>query len=237
MFQYALGRILAEEFGYRLVVGLHKSTQEGEHPYPEFKNWVGVDGEKHEKPTEMFRGQRIKLRPILRNREPRAIILNGFFQRSEYYIPHKEKIRSWFEIEPTFWPEPGDIAIHIRRDDFIKWESRIKLDFYTDLLKELNYDRLFIFGDIDEDVRKHFKEKNPIYATTESAAKDMRTMQCFDTFIRSNSTLSWWSAFLSNAKKIYCPVTKHGYGSIIKRINFVIKNDDRYVHLYDIDTE
>lgn len=91
LFQYCLGRILAIELGYKLIAD----------PIPGFPGTGDlVDGREFAEPVNELCGQRINFHDQLNNRECRKVVLNGCFQRDEYYKQHKRKIRKWLEIEP-----------------------------------------------------------------------------------------------------------------------------------------
>lgn len=106
LFEYALGRILAEELGYALEAC----------PIDGFlATYDKVDGDRI---TSMctFNGQEIDFDLIQRNKGKMGFLLNGWFQKYEYYKPYKNKIRSWLNRSGFYKHKyKNDAIIHIRR--------------------------------------------------------------------------------------------------------------------------
>ena len=86
LFQYVLGRIIAEELGFSLQASA----------IPGFVSTKGfaVEGADALDPDEVHHGHVIDLDAVRFNRAPRTICLEGYFQRYEYYRPYKQLIRS-----------------------------------------------------------------------------------------------------------------------------------------------
>ena len=91
MFQYSLGRILAESMGLRL----------NSPPIPEFSRTFELVNPERIEPYEpiVFNDHvlRINDEPVsvedIVNLKDKAVYLDGWFQRYEYYKPYKQKIR------------------------------------------------------------------------------------------------------------------------------------------------
>jgi len=93
LFQYCFGRIIAERLGYKLKAG----------PIPGFSNTAKkVNGHDYfSYPADLLLGhiekkikrQEIDLKALLADKRKRKIVINGFFQRYEYYKPYKSQIR------------------------------------------------------------------------------------------------------------------------------------------------
>ena len=108
--QYCIGRILAEGLGFNLQAS----------EIPGFPNVqplrIGVSQTLG--PPHVIEGHRIDLDGILADRTPRRIIMNGFFQRYEYYQPYKNRIRdSWLVSGAYERSAPDDLTIHVRAGD------------------------------------------------------------------------------------------------------------------------
>ena len=123
LFQYSLGRILAEKMGYQLearaIEGFSttETTVEGvvikDNPIHFNNQFLEMDG-KH-----------ISVDDVTKIKD-RYIVLggNGFFQRYEYYKPHKEKIRQWLKTEHyDVGQTENDAIIHLRLGDCILGSS------------------------------------------------------------------------------------------------------------------
>lgn len=113
LFQYCFGRILAEELGFALraepISGFPGTAAE-------------VSGAVHEGPVVVLDGHVVDLPAILRDRSPRRIVLDGYFQRYEYYRPYREPIRAeWLRAADGPSPDidAGDLALHVRLGDYV----------------------------------------------------------------------------------------------------------------------
>src|SRR3989338_8177762 len=94
LFQYCFGRILAENLGFKLKA----------EPLAGFPNTgIEVKGADYTSYPEQVllgeiadtkRRQKINLQTVLADRSKRHLIVEGFFQRYEYYRPYKERIRN-----------------------------------------------------------------------------------------------------------------------------------------------
>jgi hypothetical protein len=112
LFQYCMGRILAEGLGFALQA----------EPIAGFPNTQQcVEGARYEMPEQVLSGHCIDLRGILADRSPRRIVLNGWFQRSEYYRLHRERIREWLAFDASVMPDSSpQVLVHVRRTDYIQ---------------------------------------------------------------------------------------------------------------------
>ena len=101
LFQYALGRIIAEELGFELrCIAANDVWGRRAHlgkMAKYFKNCqLSIPGESFREPREEysifeatpFEGYLVDLDKILSNREGRRIVLGGIFQHIDYYTPY-----------------------------------------------------------------------------------------------------------------------------------------------------
>jgi len=155
------------------------------------------------------------------------IIIDGFFQKSDYYIPKraelleclrnspdywigfygkKEFIRDFFEYSHRYEIGSKDIVISLRLDDFIQLpcptSDIIPPEFYLDILEhQFNFDNLFIVCDtIRHDWERRYLDyfnKWNPVLIQDSLANDCAMMRDAAFLIHSNSTLCWFMSFLS----------------------------------------
>ena len=151
LFQYAFGRILAEDLGYRLIAP----------PIPHFVcTQDNVDGLRIDSMVTLS-GHFVGLENIRPFKGKKAFSLRGYFQRYELYQEHKERIRTWFNrgFQKTS-VSPGTVVLHCRRTHPI------------DTKYLYNYDGLSLsVGSkalvLDDDVRGHLRKlghKRDFYA-------------------------------------------------------------------------
>jgi len=133
LFQYALGRIIAEKLGYELICRKppisYKERFENlsSGNYAVFSDFADhfphaplhISGKKIHSPQERYvlgestwRGHGIPLQAILNNTNERRIVLRGYFQRMQYLEPYRDQVRKWFR--------PANSPYNIR-----KWFSQI----------------------------------------------------------------------------------------------------------------
>lgn len=238
LFQYSLGRILAEKFCYQLVcnpLNGFEATREN------------IPGKTFDKITS-FTGQIIDLCEIDKLRNNAGIEINGFFQRYEYYRDNKHKIRWWLNRGKTeVAVHPDDIVVHVRRTQYngmdttwcyrvvgdsieteddifpitersrenIKWASLnagrdiLPFEYYEGILNEIPFRRLHICTDVPDDpYLKHFDKYDPIVRRS-AVMDDFNFMRCSSKLITSISTMSWWAALLSDAE-VFMPYPHYG---------------------------
>ena len=155
------------------------------------------------------------------------IYLDGYMQFSKYLIPHREYLRNFFF--DTFYNDlnmnrlinkykPEDkIAIHIRTFELTDRIGEKNINFYNTTswcyyksvlsrYEELkNKEILMFIDDVAniEEVKKYFPE---FVLVNETEDISLYIMSKCKYLIRSNSTFSWWAAFLSESlKTVFIP--------------------------------
>ncbi|MBI4470328.1 MAG: hypothetical protein HY650_13500 [Acidobacteria bacterium] len=205
LFQYCLGRILAEGLGFALQAD----------PIPGFPNTAQpVAGAVHQGPEQVVTGQRIPLERMLADRNPRRIVLDGWFQRHEYYWPYRTKIRQWLRFDSNIRvPDVGvDVVLHVRRTDFIQLGWALPFSFYSAALERLIRDegRVWIVTDDRHDpfFRRFSKWRPKVFPGT--ALQHMLFMARAPKLVMSQSTFSWWPTFLGDPQVVVCPLPSFG---------------------------
>jgi hypothetical protein len=216
LFQYSLGRIIAETLGYRLTLArsqpdnfMIKTNFEG---YVDklFPSAISVLGRSFERPTELYgtpgKRQQIDLGYIINNHADRRIVLHGYFQRFEYYRSYKAEMKQWFHCDPQKMlvnVSADDVLLNIRRgNEFDNWT--LPLTYYDEALQRIgNFDRVYVLGTgIDASVKSYLAKYEPIYLDG-TIDEHFRSFLNFNKIILSNSTFAWWAGFLSEATQLY----------------------------------
>lgn len=231
LFEYCLGRIIAEELGYQLKAAPIKGFS---------STSKAVDGLDYSHgPIEELVGQKIDLRTVLQNQTPRKIFLRGYFQRYEYFQPYKEAIRKhWLiaDLAPPPQHSAREIVLHVRRADYIQQGWATPFEFYEEVIEMARCDRAFILTDAPKDpFFRRFKKYRPVIVHN-SQMEDFAMLRSFKKMVISESTFSWWAAFLSEAEEIYMPKSKNGIWSgktdqhlgIDMRINLEVFDEERF---------
>ncbi len=171
------------------------------------------------RPKSYIKEQKIKFYPHILNL-PNDIYLEGYWQIEKYFKDIKNIIQKDFEIKR---PISGmnqellntivsveSVNIHFRRGDYVSEETTFKhhglcpLDYYWRSLKQLTEHvknpQLFIFSDDMNWVRQNFQLDLPttyIDHNLDNSFEDLRLMTQCKYHIISNSSFSWWAAWLS----------------------------------------
>lgn len=146
------------------------------------------------------------------------ILLDGYWQSEAYHDKNiKNLIKKLFEKkfkenECIDHDQNTDIAVHIRRKDY-EHMGLCKTEYYTGIMSfmaERNSSAVFkIFTDTPN-FTKHFlglRKYKMNYINTGSDLKDLYVMSKCNYFIISNSTYSWWAAYLGecDTSEIFAP--------------------------------
>jgi hypothetical protein len=223
LFQYCFSRIIAEKLGYELVVdaipGFRRTRDQ-------------VAGHRYVTEPIILRGQRPNLDFVDGQDPKRTIIANGYFQRSEYYLPHASKIKRWLAIDDPLEDiaiDASDLVIGIRRGrDYIPRHG-LPLSYYETALENIKYKNLFICTDSPDDpFVRYITRKYKGVVRSPGALDNLAFIQKFKKIIISNSTFLWWAAFLSEADEIIFPRPANGFwsnvDSLSKNISLEVDN-------------
>ncbi|MEZ5501101.1 MAG: hypothetical protein R3E50_00045 [Halioglobus sp.] len=254
LFQYVAARLLAEDLGYALEVSHSKMHPRSNVPrllelLAHFRDApLNLPGKRFTAPVDCtacvgyggFDGFQLDLHAMAARRDDRMIRMAGYFQRYELIKPHKQRIRTWFDIEPRnrgFAISPEDIVVHVRMGDLVVLGWAVSLRFYTDILDRLNFRRLYICGfGLSEEVRRAFARYDPVYVSG-NPIDDFCFMKGFNRIIQSNSGFSWWAGFLSQATEIHAPVmgpNPRTFDPKAALANLRVDDEDRYHYTCDV---
>lgn len=222
LFQYSLGRIMANMTGYLL-------RAEPIFGFPGTKDLVAGDCiEKNPLVLYQKRGgdnsiflydQTKDTKQIvtdiwevvyLAKKQDRGIVLDGWFQNYNYFINHREKIKKWLKISELRDMNEKDVIIHVRLKDFDRKRNRMLVfEYYEKILDYLlDWEQCFICTDspYNHKFLNNFMKYSPIICNSDSITS-FRFIMSFKKIILSASTFGWWAAFLSKAEEIFIPET------------------------------
>jgi hypothetical protein len=161
----------------------------------------------------------------------------------KYFVQnHKKGIYENIKLEEPIGK--NDLVISLRLGDFLKPiiktnpPLRILLySYFKIILNSIKYDRLFITSDEPfNPFVNEFRDHNPIIVENENAIKTMSFITKFNKIAISQSTYSWWAAFLSDAEEIYFPIPNNGPFSLKKELvtkdHYVRVHEPRYKYVH-----
>lgn len=154
-------------------------------------------------------------------------VIDGFFQSEKYFLHHREQILEWCKmssyieniIETKYSKILSKIttSIHVRRGDYLKFSNHHTvqtLEYFNKAINLLKNDtELFIiFSDDIEWCKENFIGDNFFFVENEKDYVEMYLMSFCKNNIISNSSFSWWSAWLNenDNKKVIAPTNWFG---------------------------
>jgi hypothetical protein len=170
----------------------------------------------------------------------------GYFQEDLFYLENiknefsdyiNSKLNKKIFFDAKFLPNQNSASIHIRRGDYInnkfanKVHKSLDIDYYLKAINVFNKKTtvFYIFSDDQEWVERFLLTKvdiNYIFAS-KLGLNDLEEFflmsKCHNNII-SNSTYSWWAAFLNscNSKIIISPSSWFNDGRVFPRIKNAI---------------
>jgi len=225
IFQYCFGRILAEEMNLPLQAA----------PIEPFVGTREIlSGREVTGQPIVLRGHYANLREIISNNNS-PVIIDGFFQRYEHYRQYKNVIKEkWLCMDEKIKVKNHeDAVVHIRRGDYTQCGYALTADSYHKMIRSIDFKDLYIVTDgLSDSFMSNFKTYNPKIISS-SQTSDFKFLMSFDKIILSQSTFSWWAAFLSDASTIVVPETTDGIWGSISRpdIDLTVDDEARYNYI------
>jgi len=206
MFQYALGSIISTHKGVPLyspglpnfnIPNTESSTTRPENPIC----------------TRNYGHNKINYNELI-NTE-RDIVIDSFVQRVEYYKEHKEFLCNIFNIKKDITLNENKLVLHIRETDYVQLGLFYGYDYYRQLIYDTGFKDVIIVTDNSncETVQKLIQDGCVLntagYVDKFEHTCDQRAMLDFNTLLYSEniaisqSSFSWWAAFLGKHKNIF----------------------------------
>lgn len=154
------------------------------------------------------------------------VILNGYFQSYKYFDKYRKEVIDSFGI--PFETKKGVCSIHVRRGDYLLYPTkhpvvtpRYLFDAIEEVFNTKGIEKYLVFSDDIEWCKNLFNnvaaidddksDKIPIkfeFSEGKSELEDLASMSSCEHNIISNSSYSWWAAYLNqNSEKLV--VTPH----------------------------
>jgi hypothetical protein len=158
------------------------------------------------------------------------VIIDGFFQSEKYFIHNRQSILEFIkptrEILNIINDKYSNIingkstSIHIRRGDYVNHPTHHpvqSLEYYNkgmELLKDKT-ETFVVFSDDIEWCKSNLKGNDIIYIDNEKDYIEIYLMSICDNNIISNSSFSWWGAWLNENKNKIVVGPNKWFGSAI----------------------
>jgi hypothetical protein len=176
---------------------------------------------------KIFRAYYIDWHPKIFNLKG-DIYLDGYFQSEKYFLECLDKLRNELSLKPDLYQKiesiaqrihvnPNSVSLHIRRGDFVenpkasRYHHVCDISYYNDAIasmqKKIPELHLYIFSDDPDWVRNNlpltipttFVSNGKGMANTLRPSQELVLMSKCHHHILSNSSYSWWGAYLNSS--------------------------------------
>jgi hypothetical protein len=153
-------------------------------------------------------------------------LYEGFFQSVDYFKEIEVEIRKLYSIKRPWIAAfekiqkqinlPGKrVVVHVRRTDYLDLDWSLPLSYYKKAIEEAGTTGIHVIFISDDPafVKKEFAYVTNKYVSTHDEITDLQFLMSADICILSNSSFSWWGAWLNgkSSKKIIAPKFWLGY--------------------------
>ena len=212
MFQYALLRGVAARTGYGVEIPAGPKVTLWSFPLN-----AGKSAEEALYPHN-FRERGFGFCPEVFD-QPDGTDYTGYYQTEKYFSHIEAEIRTTFLFPQTIMEEIAPVrtlrqrgpvvSVHVRRRDYVNNDAHADLygDYYPNAMRMFDACTYLIVSDDIPWCRQRFQGSNMQFFHGSSMYADLAAMAACDHHIISNSTFSWWGAWLnpSPAKQVVRP--------------------------------
>jgi hypothetical protein len=141
--------------------------------------------------------------------------LDGYFQSEKYFIDIKDEILSLFRFNKTIESRINKkyqlalrldpVSFHVRRTDYVTQGWYAGDNWYLDRMSELEGELVLVFSDDIHYCMGMFKDFGNIAYIHEDETSSLCLMSKCRHHVISNSTFSWWGAYLSQSDDVVYP--------------------------------
>lgn len=142
---------------------------------------------------------------------PKDCVIEGFFQSEKYFINSRKKILKMFDLKP----KTNMVSIHVRRGDYLKnpnYHTLLGEKYYDEAMSHFENEKFLIFSDDIDWCRSIFTGNKFDFYEGSNDLEEMLTMASCKHNIISNSSFSWWGAWLNKneSKRVLAPINWFG---------------------------
>lgn len=149
------------------------------------------------------------------------IIVDSFVQKAHYYTPYITELRKLFNIKKDTIDD-NHLALHIRETDYSSINCFLGYNFYKKIINETKFTDVVIVTDNSKcaTVQKLINDGCRLYTegyvdkfehfSNDRSMKDFNFLLHSKNIAISQSSFSWWAAFLGNHKNIFFPYLTQG---------------------------
>jgi hypothetical protein len=234
LFTYGVSKIIADIHGYSLNVPDQSYIQRNGiiDRFPFYSN----DGIIIDQPSYYVSDRSMSelgIETIIKESKNKNTFMDGYFIRYDYIRNYKNNLINIYSDLIGVPDNKEDIIILLRDSNF---DSTFKLpdEYYLDILENITFENLYISFD-------HYTKHRSLISKLETYRPILLDLPILDLFkiittkktiVGCQGTFSFWACWLSNAKKIYWPITTKGPNLGDWSVNLTVDNEDRYVFIH-----
>ncbi len=175
------------------------------------------------KPTQIIQDQWEDAATFYTGAMKPGALYRGYFQSEQYFLPVQDRVRQEFQVKADLRTDirqitgndKETIVVHIRRTDYLSWGNdelgynlSLPDEYYQRCLSVLDSSDknvLFISDDIPY-VKSRFAKEGAFFSERNTEIADLQLLMQGDYLILSNSSFSWWGAWLNlKVKQVLAP--------------------------------
>jgi len=208
MFQYAFGYLLAKQ----------KKTTLHTDSLPNFaipSTQTSIISPYIE--TKQYGNNYVNLEELLKS--DKNIVVNSFVQKANFYKNYRDELRDAFNIKQQITINEDKLVLHIRETNYKDIGYFLGYEFYKKIIIEAGFNKAIIITDNSNCEAVQLLLKDGCVLNTEGYVSkfdpvsddrsmyDFRTLLYSENIAISQSTFSWWAAFLGYHKNVYFSYT------------------------------
>lgn len=247
MFQYALGRFLAEKHNTRLKLDVTGFQKYKLHKYSLAAYNINADLATVEEINSMnfcIKEKHFSFDPDVLDL-PDNVYLDGYWQSEKYFFDVKNILKKEFTVKfeqtgknkeiAEVITSTNSVSIHVRRCDYITNKTFVVccLDYYYRCIsfidQNINSPEFFVFSDdpnwVKDNLKINFKTTFISCNNADTNYEDLRLMSLCKHNIIANSTFSWWSTWLNNNLSKIVIAPKQWFESCENNIKDLLPNE------------
>jgi hypothetical protein len=206
------------QFAFGMLLSKKKGVQFYSSPIPGFKETYGYDNVPEYNDviqTASFGAHFVDIDVLLQINKP--ILVNSYLQKHYYYSEHVSMLRQLFAVDNNVGIDKDELVIHIRSTDYRDGNVHINDNIYLDILDTLSPAKASVVtDDINTDIIQKLSKRGVKLVTQNNITNKgngLNSVEMYDylymlnsnLLLISQSTFSWWAAFLGNQDSVYVP--------------------------------
>ena len=164
-----------------------------------------------------------------------VLYMHGFFQSYQNIKNDKEYVKKMYSFEKNkSLYDDNLIAVHIRLGEYYRDNNNLPIEYYVDVIKDSKKVPVIYTDEPNHSFITEIKDIFDCKVVSNSEWDDFVDIGSYKNIIISQSSYSWWAAWLSDATTIYYPLTSKRYWQHRKDgndIDLIVDDETRYIYV------